>query len=794
MLKQPHRTGSRPARRTYGQQISSPHRAGSIPGLCGSAEEDETMISRTEFEMKQKCSQGIQEALDQLRNKPVKSTLLERIQLIEEADDLLQGQRLQQPQSQQPQPQQPQPLPQPPQPLQLGKGLGHILSRASVPVKPYDLLLGRAPEKVPNEQEEAYLQQFLKKYPGKIRPAWLVDGGHITFAWELLLKHGLGGLIQKTEAERTRRLQRQDPHQKIDFLTGMILVYQAYQTYIIRYGEEAGKEGLTELAAICRKVASEPPETFYQAMQLILLVGHAYSVYAAVNSTLTYGRLDDLLLPYYLRDLEQGILTRLQAACIIDDFNCKNNLILGRGEHQMGGSSATDTGWFRNPTYDTPQYVILGGYSNTHDHVNNPLTELFVERILPRFENPFYIFRYTKDVREALWERVCDKLRLNASLMVYNDETQITAMKNAGIAAQDAVNYTIHGCNWPDIPGDYGVIASLGDVLPRRIMRALMREDGTPRQDFRSMDEIYDELARQYREDVKNTFAHYRERANARAEMLPEMLDCTSCFTNDVIENANHYRNCVKYPVIYNTSIRNIGTAADMMAALERLIFKDNTTTLPDLLRALHADFDGAGELLSQCLQAAKFGSDNTSADTHAARLMNLLLDIIDEESIGPGGTRDVHCFNITTTDMGHLREGANTMATPDGRRNQAPLSENLSPTAGMATEGITALVHSLARLPFQRIHCGAFNMKVRKDWVSGDAGLQRLKSVLSTYFQMGGMQVQLSATDTAELRDAQVNPDKHRDLMVRITGYSAAFVDMCKKAQDEIIRRDEMG
>jgi len=140
---------------------------------------------------------------------------------------------------------------------------------------------------------------------------------------------------------------------------------------------------------------------------------------------------------------------------------------------------------------------------------------------------------------------------------------------------------------------------------------------------------------------------------------------------------------------------------------------------------------------------------------------------------------------------MGHITTGRDLGATPDGRPAGVPVSENLSPSEG-STESVTALLNSVAKLPFDRISSGAFNVRMPKNLVSGDAGLARLKVLLDTYFANGGMQFQLSVADTSELKDAQLHPEKYPDLMVRITGYSAVFIDMCKKAQDEIIRREE--
>ena len=167
--------------------------------------------------------------------------------------------------------------------------------------------------------------------------------------------------------------------------------------------------------------------------------------------------------------------------------------------------------------------------------------------------------------------------------------------------------------------------------------------------------------------------------------------------------------------------------------------------------------------------------------------------DVALEESVNPKtGKQDIHVVGVTITDSNHFYVGAALPATPDGRLAHEPVSENLSPTKGNA-ESVTALLNSVSKIDFSTCASGALNVRMPKNLVSGDDGLQRLMILLETYFENGGLQSQISVADTAELRDAQAHPENYPDLMVRVTGYSAVFVDMCKKAQEEIIHRDEV-
>lgn len=740
-----------------------------------------------------------EETIEALRNKDPKSTYMERLLLADEAYELYR---------------------ELPQPLYLGKGLYHMLEHVSCPVEAHDILLGRVVEYVPGEEEERILEGIQKRFYDQ--QYFMKDNGHITLDWETVLEIGISGYVERARKALEKRKIAGDSPEKITFLEGMLWIYQAFRRYIERYAEAAEKwigtagvasekrEGIRKAAEASRNLVNNPPQTFYEGMQLILYITHAYSVYAArSNATLTCGRMDDLLADLYEKDLAAGRITPEEAGCIIDDFNCKCAIILGRGEHQMSAGDPDavkrETGWFRNPMYDSPTYVIIGGKSGRRDHRTNPLTLLFAKHIHPRLENPVYVFRRTEEDNPEVWTAVCDKLRQNASLLIYNDETVIPAMEESGVEACDAVNYTIHGCNWPDIPGKYAQVHQVGIPMPTLIMEAMFEENGMLRQQFAGMEALYEAIEKKWTGIVRKACEDYRRLYGTSAEqrnmdgeplsipVFDNILYCTDCFTEGPLEAAATYRKGnVKYTVFYCV-LRYVGTAADMLAALEEVAFGKEPVPLDVLAEALKANFAGYEALRNRLLKAPKYGRDDDRADRHGVRMMKLMQDVVSRETVNPDtGKKDVYIWNVTITDMNHIRIGKELGATPDGRLAGTPVSENLSPTAGM-TKSVTSLLNSVSKLPFDRVCSGALNARIAKGMVAGDAGLERLQALLEVYFRKGGMQFQLSATDTGELKEAQKYPELYKDLMVRITGYSAVFVDMSTRAQEEIIRRDEI-
>ena len=674
------------------------------------------------------------------------------------------------------------------QPLQLGEGLYYLLDHIDVPVEAGDLIVGRICEEVPDEEGEAFFQTTVAAWENRAVPPWMRDGGHECFAWERLLELGLTGLEERAQAALDECLAKGECGEGLDFLRGAVRIYQAFRRYARRYAESAWAAGLPAPAEYCAAIAERPPQTFAEALQLTWLVGHVYCTMVAVNPTLTFGRLDALLLPFYRRDLEAGRLSRNQAGDLVADFYYKNNLVLGRGEHQMSGGDETDTGWQRNLTYDAPQYVVLGGYRPDGSPPANELTELFLERVDPRYENPVIVLRYSRDLPERIWRLACGKMRDNASFMVYNDENIIPAMRHCGIGAEDAIGYTMHGCNWPDIPGIQRQVGYHQAVLPQYFLDALFSfEDGLP-----CIDALYERFAECFREEIVAHCERLRQGRREWEHQAPGILRVDDCFLNGPIDKARSWSlGGVRYATL-TCAITGIATAADCFAAVDELVLRSKRVGLADLQEALRCDFAGREALRQLCLNSAKFGQDDERTDGHAARVLGEVLAEIDR-ACRLGTDEEVVVFRCLETDMRHIRIGASTDATADGRRAGQPLSENTSPYPGTCRSGLTSMLKSVTRLPLEGINSGALNIRLQPELVRAEVGLDRLCALLRTYFDLGGLQCQLSVCSVEQLRQAQRCPEEHRDLMVRITGYSAVFVDMARHAQDEIIRREEM-
>lgn len=325
-----------------------------------------------------------------------------------------------------------------------------MLSRVSVPLEPYDLIAGRCVDRVLTDDEEEAFQAYLKDpdYPSR-RLFWA--SGHCTYSWEMLVEEGLVGLREKA----CRQMEAADSDEKRIFLSAIVETYDAIAAFMQRYADAADEKGMTEVAQNLRRAATERPGDFAAALQLLWTVAFIDCAYISENPTLTLGRLDKILYPLYKRDVELGILTKERAKEYVTDYYCKHNLIMGRGEHQVGDATNSTT-FKRILNFDAPQYLLLAGTDEKGELLANELTEIFAECIVPEFKNPVVVVRYVKDMDKnapKLWSVLCDRAMRSASMMFYNDKNVTSTFERMGLEPSDAKKYAHFGCNWCS-PGD----------------------------------------------------------------------------------------------------------------------------------------------------------------------------------------------------------------------------------------------------------------------------------------------------------------------------------------------------
>ena len=741
--------------------------------------------------MKYDITKNIEEAGRELVSRPVKATTAELLLLQWELKDKYRDK---------------------PQPIRYGLYLDEILSRVSVPLEKYDLIAGRSIHRELTAEEEEIFQSYQTH---KNRLAFtMLDNGHIVYSWDDVVRLGLPGLKKRAE-ETLASVENEESHA---FLDGAILIYEAIEKYLLRYAEKARELGMTELAEVCQKAATQVPDDFYTALQLTWTITFVQCSYITQNPTITLGRLDQILYPHYRKGIEDGSLDEEKARALITDLYCKHNLNMGRGEHQVGDAEKATT-FKRIYNFDAPQYLLLAGTDNNGNSALNRLTELFAECIEPKFKNPVVVVRYFKGMNKEhpeLWRTLCKKALSSASMMFYNDTDIINAYKQMGLPDGDARGYAHFGCNWPTT-GDNGCwmgntpkSAHLCPDLPKE-QKELLKvpydrlRSSAPHgfvEDFMnifrrladvgatSIEDFYREFWSSVEEFLDFKLAHLSRELAARKNHPSAVLTYADCFLSEPMKQGISFAAGASKYYYELQSVQGLGTLIDCFITVDKLVFETKMTTLKELLAAVDADFVGYEKLHALCLSADKYGSDTPHANYHTKRVTETFVKLVQEKSRPYFDREKLFLEPCLQSDTWHLKWGRIFGATPDGRLAGKPFSHNTRPSVGACKNGLTGMLNSMLNIPFENYMSGSLNVDLQKKDFEGDEGLEIFSALFGSYFNRGGLHAQVSVNNADELIDAQKNPDEHRDLRVRVTGYSGVFVDICEELQNDIIER----
>ena len=696
-----------------------------------------------------------------------------------------------------------------PQPVRFARAMSAILDRVSVPLEEYDVIAGRVVHKELTDEEEILFAELLRD-PRSPYKGTIFSSGHCSYDWEMIAENGLVGLIEKAKSSLA---QMHDEGRRV-FLSSLIEVYEAIARYILRYAAAAEEKGMDELALTLRCAATEKPSDMRTLLQLFWIITLIDCSYVSPNPTLTVGRLDRILYPFYKADIESGRLTRESAAELITDYYCKHNLNMGRGEHQVGDATNSTT-FERIFNFDAPQYLMLGGSDVDGNYTVNELTALFAECIQPEFKNPVIVFYYVPGMEKAypeLWRTLMQKALQSSSLMIYNDANIKSTYRKLGLLDDEFENYHHFGCNWPS-PGShsfwingkpnsqqYSAFESKEEEdmhlhsftrIPAKgwqdifikILRSISADTNA------TIDLVYEKYFALMDEFVSNKTERGVREIRIRRRKPYAVCSFTDCFTARPIERGECFTACAEY-IFAILNFQMFGTVADCFIVTDALVFRDKRLTLSELIDAIDANFEGYARTLALCRRVPKYGSDDAFANAHVRRLAEGMVSIsrmYAEKYLRSDGFLLVPCLQ---SDTWHLKYGKVYGATPDGRLAGSPFSQNSRPANGSCTGGLTAMFNSMLNIPADGFVSGALNLDVDRKQFEGDVGEMVFGSLLATYFERGGLHAQVTSVRPEDLRDAQINPHLHKDLRVRITGYSGVFVDISRPLQDDIIER----
>ncbi|ELY2808573.1 formate C-acetyltransferase/glycerol dehydratase family glycyl radical enzyme [Cronobacter sakazakii] len=643
---------------------------------------------------------------------------------------------------------------------------------------------------------------------------------HLAVNFPLLLEKGLDGLRAKVAERRARLLltDQGDLH-KEQFLKAIDITFSALSEHILRYAALASKmaqeesrparrDELLAIAANCEHIAHKPPASFWQALQLCYFVQLVLQIESNGHSV-SFGRLDQYLYPWYRRDVElEQTLERERAIELLQSCWLK---LLEVNKIRSGSHSKASAG---SPLY---QNVTIGGQRLLNGEpvdAVNPLSWAVLESCgRLRSTQPNLSVRYHAGMSNEFLDACVQVIRCGFGMPAFNnDEIVIDEFIKLGVSREDAYDYAAIGCIETAVGGKWGYrCTGMSFINFARVMLAaleggrdattgkvfLPQEKALSAGNFSHFSEVMDAWDNQIRYYTRKSIEIECVVDTVLEENAHDIL--CSALVDDCIERGKSIKQGgAKYDWVSGLQV-GIANLGNSLAAVRRLVFEQGVVTQPQLAQALNNDFEGlTGEQLRQRLinSAPKYGNDDDDVDLLLARAYQTYINELKHYhntrfGRGPiGGTY----YAGTSSISANVPFGAATMATPDGRKARTPLAEGASPASGTDRLGPTAVINSVGKLPVAKILGGVLlNQKLNPSTLDNLRDRQKLMQMLRTFFEVHkGWHVQYNIVSRETLLDAKAHPDKYRDLVVRVAGYSAFFTALSPDAQDDIIARTE--
>lgn len=617
---------------------------------------------------------------------------------------------------------------------------------------------------------------------------------HVTPDYPSILEYGFQGILEQVEAARS---DARPPEQQA-FLEAGAITARAAIAFGTRWSEHCAEEAarqtdtrraaeLFRLADVFRQVPAGPARSFYEAVQSVLLT-HVIVHQESFQHGISFGRIDRYLHPYYVRDLAEGRVTRDEAVEILGCF-------LGKAAELLPLFNEMATEYFSG--LSSASGITLGGTDECGRDATNDLSLLVLEAYdQMRLRQPNLHARIHAESPREFVDLAHDVVKRGGGMPAFfNDEAIVPSIESLGVPTPHARDYAIVGCvEWgvprQSFPAAGACFISLPSALQRALRDVPRVGHGALPGGLDSMEAVFAALSA----EVEHLVAEAAEGndaiedAHARWRPTPLLsLLVQGCITSgrDVTAGGARYD---------STGMQGVGIAdvADSLAAIEELVFTEKRLSLDQLLAAVDVDFAGAPELCRRLEErVAHYGSDAGRAEHWAERVSQLYCRAVRRHRNPRGGPYAPGFWTMTT----HIGFGRRLGALPSGRRAGRPLSDGVSPTNGADRRGPTASLLAATRTQSAEVGNGlCLNEKIEPWFVEGDAGTALLAALTQGYFRAGGMQVQYNVVDPAVLRDAKLHPERHRDLVVRISGYSAYFNDLTDAMKDDIIARAQHG
>lgn len=635
--------------------------------------------------------------------------------------------------------------------------------------------------------------------------------GHLAIDYEKLMRVGYNGLIEQA-TEKLSKLSKRDPEygDKRDFYQAMIIMLEAAKKYIERYAkiaedmatteeDETRKAELFAIAENCRAIAGPAPKTFWQALQLFNIATTLIQVESNGHS-ISYGRMDQWLYPFYEADIKNGTITKEFALELLEVQYVKMNnptklkdkgTVAVRNGRGFGGESLT-----------------IGGMDKDGNDATNDLTMLMLEASAhTRMMNPWVCVRMHEGTPYELKVKTVECIRAGyGHPKVFNDGPAIKGMMRKGMTLEEARDYCVVGCVEINLPGkEYGWHDAAYVNTPKMMEmvfnggRSLntgvqLGPDTGSLETYKTFDEILESVDKQfeYWTDQMCSSLNIIDKIHRQLKPIPYC----SAFYEDCMESG---KDLTEGGAKYNGTgpqASGMATCADSLSTIKQLVFDEKRYTGAELLQAIKDNWKGHEKLyaLVNSSKVHHYGNDDDYADELFKYMFECYCRHITGRKNVRGGNFSPGVYSVNA----NVAMGLNTNASLDGRKAKEPISDNMSPvhTDGGSHDvcGPTAIANSVTKVDHSLATNGTLmNMKFPQEAVEGVEGRDNLVNFIDEYIAKQAMHVQFNVMSAATMRAAQKNPEDYKDMLVRVAGYSAYFVELGKPLQKDLIQRTEL-
>ena len=627
--------------------------------------------------------------------------------------------------------------------------------------------------------------------------------------WKKILEKGLRSFIAEAQGHIDAFIANGEADiDKVYFWKSAIIVCEAAINHSRRYAalarDMAGMEAkperraeLLEIADACGHVPEYPARTFQEALQSLAIIGVCKLLEHPMHNNPQWGRGDQYLYPYFMRDLDSGAITLERAAELLTE-------LIGRwGTQTFVASESLKESHQINFGINN---IMLGGVDKSGADRSNELSYLFLHVVgLLQLSSPTVGLRWNKTTPRWLMNKAIQtNMATKGGIPLFeNDEVVISHFLEDGIPMEEAAEWCGLGCVYPCLPsraehyGAEGMAACNMAAMLHLVLHNGMDvngkhiglETGDPRQ-FSSFEELYAALMKQHKFITHRSFwlaaiARKEQFKHIRLPFLSAMgiQRCMDIGQDLLIPDPE----CSMFGI----SDRAIIDVADSLMAVKKLVFDENKLTMDELLRALDTNFEGkrGEEIRQMCLAQPKFGNDLSEVDHLAGKISADSYQIIRSYDNSPFRNYIVAREGLAWHYFGGLGVGA----LPNGRKAFEPLNDgSVSPMRGADRNGPTAVLRSALNAGFKESHASVLNQKFSAAMLRSSESVAKLVAYTNAFMSNGGSHIQYNMVDTKELRDAKIHPENHRDLIVRIGGFSAYFTQLSSDIQDDVINRSE--